>query len=254
MNVVIITGASSGIGKEFVKQLDKGLYSIDEFWLVARRKDILVKIAESIEHAAKIIDIDLTSPVGMNCFRQYLENEKPAVRMLINCAGYGIMGNFEMLETKEQTGMIDLNCKALTEVTHLCLPYMKENSRIIQLASSAAFLPQPGFSIYAASKAFVLSFSRALNQELACRKIHVTAVCPGPVRTEFFERAEKKVSTLAIKKYTMAEAEDVVRHALKASARKQETAVYSPLIKGFCLISKAVPHSLILPVIKYLKS
>lgn len=253
-NIIIITGASSGIGREFFHQLDRGLYTVDEFWLVARRKDLLEELKEKASHPVKIIDTDLCTTDGIRKIKNLLQKEQPCIRMLINSAGYGIMGNFESLELEEQTGMIDLNCKALTEMTWLSLPYMKANSRIIQLASSAAFLPQPGFAIYAATKSYVLSFSRALNQELSNRKIFVTAVCPGPVQTEFFERAEKEASTLAIKKLTMAEAENVVRHALIASARKQETAVFSPLIKGFGLMTKLLPHGMILPVIKHLKS
>ena len=149
--------------------------------------------------------------------------------------------------------MIDLNCRALTEITRLCIPWMKRGSRIIQLASSAGFLPQPGFAVYAASKSYVLSFSRALREELKDAGIHVTAVCPGPVRTEFFERAEKNGSTLALKKYVMTEAERVVTDALKASARRQSISVCTPVIKLFHLITRLLPHSLILSVMRSLK-
>ena len=161
MNIAIITGASSGIGKEFALQLDAGLYTIDEFWLIARRKDRLEELACDLDHMAKTIPLDLTQEADMEHLRALLRKERPAVRMLINCSGYGIMGQFSEIDSREQVGMIDLNCRALTEITHACLPYMKKNSRIIQLASSAAFLPQPGFAVYAASKSYVLSFSRA---------------------------------------------------------------------------------------------
>ena len=190
MNIAIITGASSGIGKEFALQLDAGLYTIDEFWLIARRKDRLEELACDLDHMAKTIPLDLTQEADMEHLRALLRKERPAVRMLINCSGYGIMGQFSEIDSREQVGMIDLNCRALTEITHACLPYMKKNSRIIQLASSAAFLPQPGFAVYAASKSYVLSFSRALSEELRSRKIYVTAVCPGPGQPEFFDRAE----------------------------------------------------------------
>lgn len=144
MNIAIITGASSGIGKEFALQLDAGLYTIDEFWLIARRKDRLEELACDLDHMAKTIPLDLTQKADMEHLRALLRKEHPAVRMLINCSGYGIMGQFSEIDSREQVGMIDLNCRALTEITHACLPYMKKNSRIIQLASSAAFLPQPG--------------------------------------------------------------------------------------------------------------
>ncbi len=251
MNIAIITGASSGMGREFVYHLD-GLFTLDEIWLIARRENLLEEIAENTEHPVRVICEDLSTPEGIGRVRKLLRKENPCIRMLINCAGYGIMGDFADQDMQEQTGMIDLNCKALTEMTYLCIPYMKANSRIIQLASSAAFLPQPGFAVYAASKAYVLSFSRALRRELSDRRIIVTAVCPGPVRTEFFDRAEANGEILAIKKYAMAEVGDVVRHALIASSRKQELAVYGPLMKGLHVLGKAVPHSWILTAEKYL--
>ena len=190
MNIVVITGASSGMGREFAMQLDRGLHSVDEFWLIARRGSRLKEIASGMQHTVKILPLDLTNEADMTVLTESLAEEKPVVRMLINCAGYGMMGDFTAVPIKEQTGEVDLNCRALLEVTYGCLPYMRAKSRIIQLASSAAFLPQPGFSVYAATKSFVLSFSKALRAELKERQIYVTAVCPGPVKTEFFEVAE----------------------------------------------------------------
>lgn len=251
--IVIITGASSGMGYEFAVQLDKGLRSVEEFWLIARREERLSRLAEGLRHQARIFPMDLTGKEDCRLFRETIRREQPAIRMLINCSGYGVMGKVADLETEEQLGMIDLNCKALTEMTCICLPYMPPKSRIIQLASSAAFLPQPGFAVYAAGKAYVLSFSRALGEELRKRQIAVTAVCPGPVRTEFFERAEKKAATLAIKKYVMADAEAVVRHALSASAKGRPMAVYSSVIRAFHLLTKLCPYTLILSVMRLMK-
>lgn len=130
-----------------------------------------------------------------------------------------MMGDFTAVPIKEQTGEVDLNCRALLEVTYGCLPICGPRAWIIQLASSAAFLPQPGFSVYAATKSFVLSFSKALRAELKERQIYVTAVCPGSVKTEFFEVAEHYASTLAMKQYTMVEADRVVKDALRASSK-----------------------------------
>ena len=192
MNVVIITGASSGIGREFALQLDAGLYTVDEFWLIARREERLEELAARLDHMAKVIPMDLTSDADMDHFRKLLKKERPVIRMLINSSGYGMMGNFNRLGRQEQLGMLDINCRALTDMTYACIPYMKRKSRIIMMASSAAFLPQPGFAVYAASKAYVLSLSRALREELGPEEIYVTAVCPGPVRTEFFEKAERR--------------------------------------------------------------
>ena len=144
MNVVIITGASSGIGREFALQLDAGLYTVDEFWLIARREERLEELAARLDHMAKVIPMDLTSDADMDHFRELLKKERPVIRMLINSSGYGMMGNFNRLGRQEQLGMLDINCRALTDMTYACIPYMKRKSRIIMMASSAAFLPQPG--------------------------------------------------------------------------------------------------------------
>lgn len=118
-----------------------------------------------------------------------LDRRQADVRMLVNAAGYGKIGNVSDIDLKEQCGMVDLNCTALTRMTGICLPYLSKGSRIVNLASAASFCAQPGFCVYAASKAYVLRFSQGLAAELKKRGILVTAVCPGPVRTEFFDRA-----------------------------------------------------------------
>jgi hypothetical protein len=173
--------------------------------------------------------------------------------VLVNSAGYGIMGDFASADISDTTGMIDINCKALTNITHMCLPYMRKNSRIIQMASSAAFLPQPNFAVYAATKSYVLSFSRALNQELRKKKIYVTAVCPGPVDTPFFDIAEKTGSTLAVKKLTITRADLVVAQAIKDSYYKRERSVCTPLIRMFEVLAKAIPHKVILEAMRFMK-
>lgn len=253
MNIIIITGASSGMGLEFALQLDGIFDKIDEIWLIARRKQEMLNAAQRMRNNTRVLDIDLTNSAHIDKFERLLEEKKPVIRMLVNCAGYGIMGDFAKGGRVQHLGMIDLNCHALTEMTHICIPYMKKNSRIIQLASSAAFLPQPDFAVYAASKSYVYSFSRALARELAPHGIYVTAVCPGPVDTPFFDIAEKTGSTLAIKKLVMAEADKVVRLAIADSFKKKERSVYGMPMKGFELLTKAIPHSVILKWIRFAK-
>lgn len=253
MNIIVITGASSGMGIEFALQLDNVFDSIDEIWLIARRKKEMLEVAQYMEHTTRVLDMDLTDSAHMQRFKKLLKNEKPVIRMLVNCAGYGIMGDFSEGEIDGLLGMIDVNCRALTEMTHMCIPYMRKNSRIIQLASSAAFLPQPDFAVYAATKSYVYSFSRALARELAPRKIYVTAVCPGPVDTPFFDIAEKNGSTLAIKKLAIAKADKVVRQAIEDSFKKKERSVYGRLIKNFEVFAKTVPHNVILKVMSCMR-
>ena len=253
MNVAVITGASSGLGREFAVQLDAMLHRMDEIWLIARRKERLEELSNRLQNKVRIWNMDVTDEKAMEDFAQTLQKENPAIRILVNCAGYGFMGDFSKLSRKDQLGMLDVNCTALTRMTYICLPYMKKNSRIIELASSAAFLPQPGFAVYAATKAYVLSFSRALSEELRERKIYVTAVCPGPVDTEFFDIAERYGKTLAVKKLTMVSADRVVRDALKASVKKQPVSVCSFWIKAFGVCSHLMPHSCILKLMRLVK-
>lgn len=253
MNIIVITGASSGMGRESAFQLDRGLKTVDQFWLIARRGERMKEMAAQMHHPVKILPLDLTSQGDLELFGEVLCEEKPVIRMLINCAGFGLIGDFDEIPLKQQSEEVDVNCKALMQMTYMCISYMKEKSRIIQLASSAAFLPQPGFAVYAATKSFVLSFSRALREELRDRKIFVTAVCPGPVRTEFFDVAEQYGTTLSVKKYTMVEAERVVRDALAASCKNRPMSVCGPLMKAFWVMTRITPQDPILRLTHILK-
>ena len=229
MKIAVVTGASSGIGREFARQISARYGKLDEIWLIARRKELLESLQEEIKLNARIIAMDLTNEDDMKQFNDYLEELSPDIKILVNCAGYGKVGRFEELDLKEQTGMIDLNCKALTEMTGICLKYISSHSRIINVASAAAFCPQPRFNVYAATKAYVLSFSRALNCELKDKKITVTSVCPGPVDTEFFDIAGDNGS--AFKKKMRVPAEKVVDKAIKDAAIGNELSVYSAMMK-----------------------
>lgn len=254
MNIVLITGASSGMGLETAVQVDT-IYDdlIDEIWLVARRAERLEKLSEVLYHKCRIIPADLTNETDVQELDLLLNLLNPTVKLLVNAAGYGIVGDFVNGEVKDQTGMVKLNCEALVRVTHIVLPYMKNGGRIIQFASSAAFVPQIDFSVYAASKSFVLSFSESLNYELKSRNISVTAVCPGPVNTEFFDVSEKNGTNFSFKKYFMADAKDVVALALFDSYKRKSISIYSYPMKMFCILSKITPHDLMLKIMTLLK-
>lgn len=157
-NIIIITGASSGIGQEFALQIDTAFSNIDEIWMIARREERLMEVGKVMEHKVKMISMDVTDEYAMDDFEELLEKEDVTVRMLINAAGFGLMGPFDELSLEEQTDMLYVNCEALTKMTYICLPYMAKGSRIIQMASAAAFVPQQDFAVYAATKAYVLSF------------------------------------------------------------------------------------------------
>lgn len=253
MNIIIITGASSGLGREFAIQMDVAFRNIDEFWLVARREDKLRETAGLLSHKTRLFPMDITDSAQLDILEDTAIEQNAAVRILVNCAGFGLLGDFGSQDMEAVSGMIRLNCMALTELTHRMLPYMRRNSRILQLASCAAFLPQPDFAVYAASKSYVLSFARALRRELKALDICVTAVCPGPVDTPFFDIAEQGGTTLAVKKLVLVNPERVVEQALRDSYRRRELSVCSLPIKGMHLLSKVLPQRMILDVMSLMQ-
>lgn len=246
MKIAVITGASSGMGREFTIQINKKCLGLDEIWLIARRKDLLETLAEDLTVPVRIFAMDLSDDISYTDFLNVLQSEQPQVRIVVNCAGYGKTGPFGDISIEDSLGMIDLNCRALTKMTYLLLPYMPKRSYLIQVASVAGILPQPNFAVYAASKAYVLSLSRALREELRTKGISVTAVCPGPVATDFFAIAEKSGSPFALKKYFMAKKEKVVGLALKDTFAKKDVSVYGISMKALRLLVKIVPQRLII--------
>lgn len=246
MKIAIITGASSGMGRETAIQLADRFGGLDEFWLIARRMNRLEELEQELPLPVRKLALDLTDKEQLKLLKFTLEDENPEVKILVNASGYGKISRVGQLPLDEETGMVSLNCEGLCAVTHLVLPYMSKNSRILQFASSAAFLPQPGFAIYAATKAFVLSYSRALNEELKPKGIYVTAVCPGPVKTEFFDIAEITGKMPLYKKLTMANCRKVVKLAIRDSMMGKPLSVYGIPMKSFRLLSKIIPHSFIL--------
>ncbi|MDE7282624.1 MAG: SDR family NAD(P)-dependent oxidoreductase [Lachnospiraceae bacterium] len=240
MNIAIVTGASSGMGREFAIQLSPILHKTDEIWLVARRKDSLEELVINIEELlresvaksgkgprVRAIPVDITDDVQLSHFAELLMIQNAGISVLINCAGVGTYGAFENLSRDETAQMVRLNVLALTQITKFCLPYMRRGSKIIQVASGAAFLPQRDFAVYAASKAYVYYFGKALGKELKNKGINVTVVCPGPVDTPFLSHAYGRYGQISlIKKLTMAEPENVVRKALKDCKKKKTVSIY----------------------------
>lgn len=249
--VAIITGASSGMGREFVLQLDRSMHRLDEIWVVARRVGRLFELEKLTEHKIVACPADLTKPDDLDTMRKLLAKEKPLVAVLVNAAGFGIHGTLEERGEEQALGMVDLNCRALTAMTKICLPYMAKGGRIIQLASSAAFVPQPKFAVYAACKSYVLSFSRALHAELAPKGISVTAVCPGPVDTEFFCHDDCDIRKTGYKKLIMAKADEVVKLALQDAGARRQVSVYGTHIKAFRILAKMLPHHILLAVMRH---
>lgn len=186
MGIAIITGASSGLGREYARLADSE-HNYDELWLVARREERLRALAEELATPVRVLALDLTERAAIDELADLLERENATVDLLVNAAGFGKFGTYADMTLDEVDSMIDLNCRALVDVTQVALAHMGRGSRIIEIASSASFQPLPGLNVYAASKAFVRSYTRALRFELRGRGIFVTAVCPLWVKTEFVD-------------------------------------------------------------------
>lgn len=182
--VTLVTGASSGLGAEFAKACAR---RGDEVVLVARRKHRLEALAAELGGKAHVVVADLSAADAPERLMAELAAMGLGVDTLINNAGFGLAGRFAGIPLDRQSELIDLNIRALTRLTHLALPAMLERRRggILNVASTGAFQAGPGFAVYFASKAYVLSFSEALHQELKRTGIKVSALCPGPTRTEF---------------------------------------------------------------------
>ena len=251
MKTAIITGASSGLGTEFVRQLKAQFPDIDCYWLIARRADRLQALADALpDIQVKPISLDLTDAAALETYRALLEREKPQVALLIGCAGCGILGDFAESRLPEQLRMIDLNIRALTGVTYLTLPYMPQGGRIINISSIASFVPNARMTVYSASKAYVSFLSRGLYEELKPRGISVTAVCPGPMETEFLSVGRISGNSKTFDRLPYCDPKKVVKGALAAS--KARRAVYTPrgFYKFYRVLSGLVPHAILVPAAK----
>ena len=243
MKIALVTGASSGLGREFVRQIaEQG--KVEEICAIARRRDRLEALQSISAVPIRVLALDLTRPGDMEYLRNTLQDELPDIRILVNAAGMGRMGPTVDIPAKDNDAMIDLNCRGLTEMTCTCLPWMHKGTRIINLASAAAFCPQAKFAVYAATKSYVLSFSRSLAAELKEKGIFVTAVCPGPVDTPFFEVSGKLPG--GMKEAVMADPVQVVKQALIDAKYKKEVSVYGMAMKGAEAATKVLPHGMIL--------
>ena len=260
--LALITGASSGVGVSFAHQLAQRP-EVSGFWLVARREARLTALAAELEReygkASRILALDLATDEGLEALSAALETERPRINWLVNSAGFGKVGSTESIGLADNRAMCRLNVEALVAVTLAALPLMPEAGRIVQLSSIAGFMPQPGFNTYAATKAFVLRFTRALNRELRPRGITATAVCPGPMETEFFDvagrsgGAEQATGMVGrIKSLGVESVDHVVARAIRRAARGRDISVSSLSGRFLRVIAHLVPTAWQLSVMRLL--
>ncbi|AFZ58738.1 SDR family oxidoreductase [Anabaena cylindrica FACHB-243] len=227
MSTALITGASGGIGKAFAEELAARKTNLV---LVARSVEKLTQIATQLQQKhqiqVEVIAKDLTEPNATNDVFDAIKTKGLTIDLLVNNAGFGDYGDFAEREGERQLNMIQLNIIALVDLTHKFLPLMRQrrSGSIINVSSIAGFQPMPYLSVYAATKAFVLSFSEALWAENRDYGVHVLVVCPGPTETDFFTEA-RFPSTLAGSNNKIATPEEVVRDALKALEKGDSTVV-----------------------------
>ena len=252
MGIAIITGASSGMGRELAIQISQK-ETFDEIWVIARRENALLELKKEIEAITKTpvrpIELDLVKAESFAIYKALLETEKADVAFLANVAGFGKFGRYDQISIDDCMGMIDLNVKALVTMTQLTLPYMKRGSKILQLDSLSAFQPVPYINVYGATKVFVLHYSRALNRELKTKGIRVMSVNPGWVKTEFFDHATVTSNDAVTYYNVMYEAKDVIRTAIKDLYHtKKDVSIHGFRIRAQVLLVKLIPHKWVMNI------
>lgn len=245
-NIAIITGASSGLGAEIYKEMQKE--ALDEIWVIARREDRLNKLRDEFgKIETKIIPMDITRDENMVCLGDMLQNDEYCVRFLFNNAGFGIIGNVIDGSYEAQGSMVTLNDKALVEVTTIVLKHMGRGSCIVNTCSIASFVPNARMSVYSATKAFVMSYTRSLRYELRKRKINVTAICPGPMSTEFLAVAGIEEGTSwAFDKLPKCNVKKTARGGIRAAKKGRCVYTPHPFYKFYRVLAKITPHSWLL--------
>lgn len=237
--IAIVTGATGGIGEEFVKTLMEE--ELDEIWAIARNINKLNRLNDKFGDKIIIISKDLTDINEINELKDRIEREKPIIKYLVNNAGIAKMGIYDEFTIDEIRTTIMLNCCAIVSLSTICIPFMPFGSNIINLSSASSFQPLPYLNLYASTKVFERHYSRALNVELKSKGITSTAVCPSWVDTELLK---KEVNGRKIKFPGLVSAEDVVAKAMKDAKNKNDMSVYSLYVKYVHLLAKLFPQKM----------
>ena len=245
MKIAVVTGASSGIGREFVYAVDKK-YSFDEIWVIARRAERLEELKEKCRNPIRPVALDLAADADLKVYAELLEKEKPEIALLVNAAGCGVFGPFEEKELDALLHSARLNALSLTAMCHLSLPCMKSGSAIINMGSNSSWQPVPYQAVYGASKSYVLSLSRAIGRELRPRGVHVMCVCPGWIKTEFQQHAKHDEYIRYVDRWYGPE--EVAAQAMKDLEKKKSVSILGAPVRRQVALVKHLPVDMVMDI------
>ena len=245
MRIAVITGASSGIGREFVFAVDKA-ERYDEIWVIARRAERLEELKAKCRNPVRPVALDLAQESGVTAYRALLEQEKPELALLVNAAGCGVFGPFEEKDLDALLHSARLNALALTAMCHVSLPYMKSGSSIVNMGSNSSWQPVPYQAVYGASKSYVLSLSRAIGRELRPRGVHVMCVCPGWIKTEFQQHASHDEYIRYVDRWYGPE--EVAEQAMRDLKKKKTVSILGAPVRRQVKLVKHLPVDLVMDI------
>jgi len=250
MSIAILTGASAGLGKSFFNSLVARYPDLDSIWLIARRKERLEEMAENSPVPVTVLPLDLVDPASYDALGEKLKEENARVKILINNAGLGELDNVADSTWPVQSRMVDLNCRALTAVTTVVLPYMERGGFIVNVCSIASFCPNTRMTVYSSTKAYVMSFTKGLREELKPAGVNVLAVCPGPMKTEFLDVANIADRSKMFKTLPYSDPDRVADKAVVKAARGRCVYTHKGLFKLYRVLAKLLPHNLMMKFCK----
>lgn len=241
--IAIVTGASGGMGQVFVRELAKE--TLDEIWIIGRNEQRLFALKNEFGERIMPVCKDLTKNEDILSFSDLLKKQNPSVMWLVNNAGIARMAPSKEFSYSEIKQTIDLNCKAPAVLINICIPFMEKGAKILNISSASAFQPVPFINLYAATKAFERSYSRALNAELKSFGITVTAVCPSWVDTDMLS---KEINGKKVRFPGIAAPERVVEKALKDAKKGRDMSICSLYVKCQHLNVKLLPQRLTMKI------
>ncbi len=250
MSIAILTGASAGLGQSFFRSLVARHPDLEGIWLIARRRERLEQMAEGCPIPVTVLPMDLTDPACYDQLGDQLKAEGVKVHILINNAGVGELDNVIDSDWRTQSRMVDLNCRALTAVTTVVLPYMERGGYVLNVCSIASFCPNTRMTVYSSTKAYVMSFTKGLREELKPHGINALAVCPGPMKTEFLDVANITDRSKMFTTLPYSDPDIVADRAVVLAGKGR--CVYTPklLFKVYRVLAKLVPHSIMMKFCK----